>query len=91
MSDLQALTLFRLAQANGTIRKLTKTTHDCASSSCDRCIASPACSFIAKPACHAVVDSDKTNTFDTNYRNWAKRTTFYDLPYLQQHYPELLI
>ena len=83
MTDLEILAKFRQAEAAGTIRKLTEHTHECIHATCDHCI--------AKPACRAVVDSGKTNTFDTNYRNWAKRTTFYDLPYLQQHYPELLI
>ena len=83
MTDLEILAKFRQAEAAGTIHKLTEHTHDCVRSECDHCI--------AKPACRAVVDSGKTNTFDTNYRNWASRTPFYDLPYLQQHYPELLI
>ena len=83
MSDLEILAKFRQAQEAGTIHKLTESMHDCVRSECDRCI--------AKPACRAVVDSGKTNTFDTNYSNWAKRTTFHDLPYLQQHYPEYLL
>ena len=83
MSDLEILVKFRQAQATGHISKLTKSVHDCVRSECERCI--------AKPACRAVVDSGKTNTFDTNYRNWAKRTTFHGLSYLQQHYPEHLI
>ena len=83
MSDLQALTLFRLAQANGTIRKLTKTTHDCASNSCDRCIARPACSFVA--------GSYTLDDFDSKYLKWAKRTPLLTLRQLEQQHPELLI
>ena len=83
MSDLQILALFRLAQANGTIHKLTKTTHDCTNSDCDRCIASSACRFIA--------DSSSLNDFDTNYRIWTKRTQLLSLRQLEQQHPELLI
>lgn len=83
MTDLEILAKFRQAEVASTIHELTEYTHDCVRSKCDHCIAAP--------ACRAVVDSSKTNTFDTNYSNWAKRTTFYDLPYLQQYYPELLI
>ena len=83
MSDLQILALFRLAQANGTIHKLTKTTHDCTNSSCDRCIARPACLVIA----NAAINTD----FATNYRKWASRTSLLPLSDLQQQYPELLI
>ena len=84
MTDLEILAKFRQAEAAGTIYTLTESMHDCVRSECEHCC-------IAAPACRAVVDSGKTNTFGTNYRNWAKRTTFYDLPYLQQHYPEHLI
>ena len=83
MSDLQVLALFRLAQANGTIHKLTKTTHDCANSDCDRCTARPACTFIAD----VTVGSD----FDANYRAWTSRTPLLTLRQLEQQYPELLI
>ena len=84
MSDLEILIKFRQAEAAGNIIKMTKYTHECLNNGCDGCF--------ARSACRAVVHmSTAVNTFDTNYRNWAKRTTFYDLPYLQQHYPELLI
>ena len=83
MSDLQILALFRLAQANGTIHKLTKTTHDCLMSGCDRCI--------ARLACRAIADTNVTTGFGTNYRNWARHTLFLSLSDLQQQYPELLI
>ena len=83
MSDLQILALFRLAQANGTIHKLTKTTHDCFNSSCDGCI--------ARPACRAIVDADINPDFATNYRKWARRTPLLQLSDLQQQYPELFI
>ena len=83
MSDLQVLTLFRLAQANGTIHKLTKTTHDCASNSCDSCTARPACSFIA--------GSYTLDDFDSKYLKWASRTPLLTLRQLEQHYPEHLI
>ena len=83
MTDLEILIKFRQAEAAGTIHELTEYTHDCVRSVCNHCI--------AKLACCAVAGSGKTSTFDTYYSDWAKRTTFYDLPYLQQHYPELLI
>ena len=83
MSDLQVLALFRLAQANGTIRKLTKTTHDCAGSACEDCIARPACRFI--------VNVHTTNSFKVNYRVWTLRTPLLTLRQLEQQYPELLI
>ena len=83
MTDLEILAKFRQAEAAGTIHKLTEHTHDCVRAACDNCI--------AKPACRAIVNSSRTNSFDTSYRNWAKRTIFHDLPYLQQHYPEHLI
>ena len=84
MSDLEILAKFRQAEAAGNITKMTKSTHECLNSGCDGCFARSACQAI-------VCMSTAVNTFETNYRNWAKRTTFYDLPYLQQHYPELLI
>ena len=83
MTDLEILAKFRQAEAAGTIHTLTESMHDCGRSKCERCI--------AKPACRAIVNSSSTNSFDTNYLNWAKRTTFHDLSYLQQHYPEHLI
>lgn len=84
MSDLQILALFRLAQANGTIHKLTKTTLDCTNSNCDHCI--------ARPACLAIIANAYINTdFATNYRKWARRTSLLPLSDLQQQYPELLI
>lgn len=83
MTDLEILIKFRQAEAAGTIHALTEYTHDCTCSNCDHCI--------AEPACRAVTDSGSHKPFYKNYRNWAKRTTFYDLPYLQQHYPELII
>ena len=83
MSDLEILAKFRQAQEAGTVRKLTESIHDCVRSECHRCI--------ARLACRAIVNSGRTNSFDTNYRNWAEHTTFHDLPYLQQHYPEYLI
>ena len=83
MSDLQILALFRLAQANGTIHKLTKATHDCLNSSCDRCI--------ARLACRAIADADINTDFATNYRKWARRTPLLSLSDLQQQYPELFI
>lgn len=83
MSDLEILAKFRQAEAAGTVHTLTESMHDCVRSECDRCI--------AKPACRAIVNSNRTKSFDTNYHNWAERTTFHDLPYLQQHYPEYLI
>ena len=83
MSDLEILAKFRQAEAAGIIHTLTESMHDCVRSGCEHCI--------AKPACRAIVNSSRTNSFDTNYRNWAKRTMFHDLPYLQQHCPEHLI
>ena len=83
MSDLEILAKFRQAEAAGTIHTLTESMHDCVRSECWRCT--------AQPACRAIVNSIRTSSFDTNYHNWAKRTTFHDLPYLQQHYPEHLI
>ena len=83
MTDLEILAKFRQAEAAGTVHTFTKSMHDCVRSECDHCI--------AKPACRAIVNSGRTNSFDTNYRNWAKRTIFHDLPYLQQQYPELFI
>ena len=82
MSDLQVLAIFRLAQANGTIHKLTKTTHDCANSDCDRCTARTACRFIADIS---------SNDFKMNYRTWAKRTPLLSLSDIEQQHPELLI
>ena len=83
MSDLQVLAIFRLAQANGTIHKLTKTTHDCVGNSCDRCIARPACRFI--------VNMSTANDFYSNYRVWTSRTPLLTLRQLEHQYPELLI
>ena len=84
MTDLEILIKFRQAEAAGTIHKLTEYTHECLNNGCDGCFARSACQAIVRMG-------TAVNTFETNYRNWAKRTTFYDLPYLQQHYPELLI
>ena len=84
MTDLEILIKFRQAEAARHIIKMTKSTHECLNNGCDSCF--------ARYACRAVIHMSTTvNNFETNYRNWAKRTTFYDLPYLQQHYPELLI
>lgn len=83
MSDLQVLALFRLAQANGTIHKLTKSTHECTTSNCDRCTAAPACRFIA--------DMRLSSDFNVNYLTWASRTPLLTLRQLEQQYPELLI
>ena len=83
MTDLEILAKFRQAQADGTLFKLTKFTHTCVNLSCDTCL--------ARQACRTITSSDINNDFETNYRRWAKRTTFHDLPYLQQHYPEHLI
>lgn len=83
MSDLEIPVAFRKAEAAGTIHTLTESMHDCVRSGCKFCI--------AKPACCAIVNSSRTKSYDINYRNWAKRTTFHDLSYLQQHYPKHLI
>lgn len=83
MSDLQVLALFRLAQANGTIHKLTKTTLDCTNSTCDRCI--------ARPACQAIADVSSSSDLTVHYRAWASRTPLLTLRQLEQQYPELLI
>ena len=83
MTDLEILAKFRQAEAAGTLIKLTKSTHVCQTTGCDTCI--------AKSACRAIIDSGKTYSFDTNYRNWAKRTTLLSLSELQQHYPEHLL
>ena len=84
MSDLEILIKFRQAEADGSIIKMTTFTHECVNNGCDGCFASSACQAI-------VHMNTAVNTFETNYRNWAKRTTFHDLPYLQQHYPEYFI
>lgn len=84
MTDLEILIKFRQAEAAGNITKMTESTHECTNNGCDGCF--------ARSACQAIVHmSTSVNTFETSYRDWAKRTTFYDLPYLQQYYPELLI
>lgn len=83
MTDLEILAKFRQAEAAGTLFKFTKSTHVCQTAGCDTCI--------ARLACHAIVDSGSIDSFNINYRDWAKRTTFHDLPYLQQHYPEHFI
>ena len=75
MTDLEILAKFRQAEAACTIHTLTESTHDCVRSECER--------SIAEPACCAIANSSRTNSFDTNYHNWAKRTTFHALPYLQ--------
>ena len=83
MSDLQILTLFRLAQAANIITKLTKTSHTCNITSCDHCV--------ARLACRAIVDIDANQNYDINYRTWARRTPLLSLPALQQQHPELFI
>ena len=84
MTDLAILAKFRQAEAARHIIKMTKSTHECPNHCCDSCFARYACRTITHMG-------TSVNDFETSYRNWAKRTTFYDLPYLQQHYPELFI
>ena len=84
MTDLEILIKFRQAEAAGNIIKMTESTHECTINGCDGCF--------ARSACQAIVHmGTSVNTFETNYRDWAKRTVLHGLPYLQQHYPELLI
>lgn len=83
MTDFEILAKFRQAEAVGTIHTFTESMHNCERSECEHCI--------AKPACRAIINNDRTNSFDTNYRNWAKRTPFLSLSELQQQHPELLI
>ena len=84
MTDLEILAKFRQAEAARHIIKMTKYTHECLNNGCDGCFARSACQAVAHMG-------TSVNTFETNYRNWAKRTALHGLPYLQQHYPELLI
>ena len=83
MTDLEILIRFRQAEAAGTLYKLTKSTHDCANSNCDRCIASS--------ACHAIADMSSNDDFYVDYRAWARRTRFQSLKSLQQAYPECFL